>query len=68
MYSVYVIINFMVLSTRGDAIMVAKENVRTSLTINRETKEQLTKLAKKDGRSFNNLVIAIINDYLLENT
>jgi len=43
---------------------ISKEKVRTQLTINREVKKQLEKIAKEENRSFNNLIETIINEYL----
>ena len=43
---------------------ISKENTRTQLTINKELKKQLEKLAIIENRSFNNLVITILENYL----
>lgn len=43
---------------------ISKENTRTQLTINRKFKKELEKLASKENRSFNNLVITILDNYL----
>jgi len=42
---------------------ISKDNTRTLITIPKELK-QLEKLAKNDNRSFNNLVVKILNDYV----
>ena len=43
---------------------VSKENTRTNITISKEMKSELTEIAKSENRSFNNLVITILRDYL----
>lgn len=43
---------------------ISKNNTRTQLTINKDLKKQLEELALKDNRSFNNLVITILENYL----
>lgn len=43
---------------------ISDKNTRTILTIPKDLKEQLTKLAKEDNRSFNNLVITILTNYI----
>jgi len=43
---------------------VSKENTRTNITISKEMKQELTEIAKNENRSFNNLVITILKDYL----
>lgn len=45
---------------------VGEDKVRTNITFPKELKEKLERLAKEDGRSFNNLVIKILNDYVEE--
>ena len=42
---------------------ISNENVRTQLTISKELKKDLEDIAKKQNRSFNNLVITILKDY-----
>lgn len=42
---------------------ISSENTRTLITIPKELKTKLEKIAKEDHRSFNNLVIAILKDY-----
>ena len=41
-----------------------KDNTRTQLTISKELKQQLEKIAKEQNRSFNNLVITILQKYI----
>lgn len=43
---------------------ISKENTRTQLTINKELKKQLGKLASKDNRSFNNYIITVLENHL----
>ena len=43
---------------------ISKDNIRTQLTINKELKKQLEKLANKDNRSFNNYIITILESHL----
>lgn len=42
---------------------ISKDKVRTNITIEKELKAELEKLAKEENRSFNNLVITILKDY-----
>lgn len=43
---------------------VAPYNTRTNITISKELKAELEELAKNQNRSFNNLVISILKDYV----
>ena len=43
---------------------IFKNNTRTQLTISKELKQQLEKMAKEQNRSFNNLVITILKSYI----
>ena len=45
---------------------IADTNTRTQLSISKEMKEILTEIAKDENRSFNNLVITILQEYLKE--
>ncbi|WP_461207835.1 DNA-binding protein [Clostridium sp. DL1XJH146] len=47
---------------------ISKENVRANLIINRELKKKLEEIAVKETRSFNNLVITILKDYVKKAT
>ena len=42
----------------------APNKTRTNITIEKELKSQLEEIAKKEGRSFNNLVINILKEYI----
>ena len=42
---------------------ISSENTRTIITISKELKAKLEEEAKKEHRSFNNLVISILADY-----
>jgi len=43
---------------------ISKDNTRTQLTINKDLKKQLEKLAEKDNRSFNNYIITVLENHL----
>ena len=43
---------------------ISKNNTRTQLTISKELKKQLENIAKEQNRSFNNLVITILQKYI----
>jgi predicted HicB family RNase H-like nuclease len=43
---------------------ISKDNTRTLITIPKELKKQLEEIAKQDNRSFNNLVVKILKDYV----
>lgn len=43
---------------------IGKDKVRTQLTIEKNLKKSLEEMAKNEERSFNNLVIKIIKDYV----
>ena len=43
---------------------ISKDNTRTVITIPKELKKKLEKIAKQDDRSFNNLVIKILKDFV----
>ena len=43
---------------------ISKDNTRTLITISKELKKQLEEIAKQDNRSFNNLVVKILKDYV----
>ena len=43
---------------------ISKDNTRTNITFNKELKRKLEVIAKSDNRSFNNLVITILEEYL----
>ena len=47
---------------------ISKDNTRTVITIPKELKKQLEDIAKKDNRSFNNLIIKILKDYVSNST
>ena len=42
---------------------VAPNKTRTNITIEKELKSQLEEQAKKEGRSFNNLIINILKEH-----
>lgn len=43
---------------------ISKDNTRTQLTISKDLKKQLEDIAKEQNRSFNNLIITILKDYI----
>ena len=43
---------------------VAPNKTRTNITIEKDLKFQLEEIAKNEGRSFNNLVINILKEYM----
>ena len=43
---------------------IGEDKTRTNITFPKELKAKLEELAQKDGRSFNNLVIKILSDYV----
>ena len=45
---------------------VSKDNVRTTLTIPKDLKNQLEQLAKEQNRSLNNLILTLIKKSLNE--
>jgi len=43
---------------------IGKDKTRTMLTIEKELKSQLEKVAEKENRSLNNLIITVLKDYI----
>jgi predicted DNA-binding protein len=43
---------------------ISKDKTRTGITISKELKKELEILAKEKNRSFNNLLITILEDYI----
>ena len=43
---------------------ISDMNTRTMITLSKELKAILEKMAKDDGRSLNNLMLKILNDYV----
>lgn len=43
---------------------ISKDKTRTQITIEKDLKQTLEKIAKSQNRSFNNLVITILKDYV----
>lgn len=41
-----------------------EQKTRINITIEKDLKAELEKLAKEDNRSFNNLVITVLKDYV----
>ncbi|MCR3759169.1 DNA-binding protein [Clostridium felsineum] len=47
---------------------ISKDKVRSNLVIDKELKKQLEEIAKQQNRSFNNLIITILQEYILKST
>lgn len=43
---------------------VRNDKTRTQLTIEKELKSQLEVIAKEDNRSFNNLIISVLKEFV----
>ena len=43
---------------------ISKNNTRTQLTISKDLKKELETIAKEQNRSFNNLVITILKNFV----
>jgi len=43
---------------------ISQDKVRTIIIIPKDLKKELEKIAKQDNRSFNNLVIKILKDFV----
>lgn len=43
---------------------VRSDKTRTQLTIEKELKSQLEVIAKEDNRSFNNLIISVLKEFI----
>lgn len=48
-------------------LSIGKDKTRSNLIIEKDMKKDLEELAKKQNRSFNNLVITILKEYLEKN-
>jgi predicted HicB family RNase H-like nuclease len=46
--------------------LISDKNTRTVITIPKELKEKLEKLAVDENRSFNNLVITVLKEFVLK--
>lgn len=42
---------------------ISKDNTRTLITLSKQLKEQLEKIAKEENRSFNNLVVTVLKNF-----
>lgn len=45
---------------------IAENKVKTTIVMEKELKSELEELAKKERRSFNNLMVSILADYVEE--
>ena len=43
---------------------ISKDNTRTNITISKDSKKELEDIAKEQNRTFNNLVITILKDFV----
>lgn len=43
---------------------ISEKNTRTNITISKDLKKELEDIAKEQNRSFNNLVITILKDFV----
>lgn len=43
---------------------ISDKNTRTNITISKELKAKLEEIAKKENRSFNNLVITVLSKFV----
>lgn len=49
----------------GDVnLTISKDNTRTNITISKELKLKLEQVAEKQNRSFNNVIITILKEYV----
>ncbi len=46
---------------------ISENKTRTNITFPKELKSKLEEIAKKENRSFNNLVITILEKYIFDN-
>ncbi|WP_252224989.1 MULTISPECIES: DNA-binding protein [unclassified Clostridium] len=47
---------------------ISDKNTRTLITIPKELKSKLERIAKNDNRSFNNLVITILSNHIADSS
>jgi len=47
-----------------NSLAVSENNVRVPITLPKELKQQLDKIAKEDKRTFSNLCAKILSDYI----
>ena len=53
---------------KGDDIMsISKDNTRTNITIPKDLKAKLELIATEQNRSFNNLVITVLKEFVAKN-
>lgn len=43
---------------------IAENKIKTTIVMEKELKHELEKIAKKERRSFNNLMVAILSEYV----
>lgn len=44
--------------------MISKDNIRVLITLNRDLKQQLEKLAKEENRSLSNYILTVLQKHL----
>jgi len=45
-------------------VTISNKNTRTNITLSKDLKKRLEELAVRENRSFNNMVITILENYL----
>lgn len=43
---------------------ISQDKTRTNITISKDLKEKLEQIAKEENRSFNNLLITVLQEYV----
>lgn len=43
---------------------IRQDKTRTNITLKKELKDQLQEIAKEQNRSFNNLVVTVLSEYV----
>lgn len=43
--------------------MISDKNTRTLITLPKELKTKLEEIAKREGRTFNNLIVYLLNEF-----
>jgi metal-responsive CopG/Arc/MetJ family transcriptional regulator len=55
-------------TTKGDKCMVGEDKVRILVTVPKEMKAELDKIAEEETRNTSNLIVSILKDYLNNKT
>ena len=48
----------------GGIVSISQDKTRTNITIPKDLKEKLEQIAKEENRSFNNLLITVLQEYV----